>query len=467
MNTRRGRPQDLSLDEYASFFTFGGVQYPVLQTTLGQLDQERIAQTTAWAAMTHGPVFALILARQQVFSQIRFAWTHFQGSQPGDLFGTRELKVLERPWPGGTTSDLLGRIEWDVSTAGNAFIRRKAAGLFRLFPQWVIIVLGSQEEVANPAMAADTTVAGYLWMPPSGKPLFFTPEQVAHIAPIPRPDAHFLGQSWLTPVLREVQADQAAIEHKWKFFENSATVNLAISFDPAVTVDAVKAFKALMEEEHQGVRNAFKTLYLGGGADPKPVGTTFRDMEYAVIQGRAESRLAAAAGVPPSWVGFSEGLQGSALNAGNFNSARRRFSDGTAVHWWGNVAASLEPILGQPHNQQGQLIGGASLWYDARIPFMREDAGDAAKIQSQQAQTIGTLVKDGFTPESAVKAVLNNDMSLLSHSGLVSVQLLPPGEMIQPGDGQPPRPPEPAPPPPAAAASNDGNGNGKVPGRPG
>lgn len=74
---------------------------------------------------------------------------------------------------------------------------------------------------------------------------------------------------------------------------------------------------------------------------------------------------------------------------------------------------------------------------------MREDAGDLAAIQSQQAATIGSYIKDGFEPESAVKAVMNNDPSLLRHSGLVSVQLQPPGAEppTAPSNGQAPAPP--------------------------
>lgn len=433
----RGRPRNLSLDEYASFFSFGGTDYPFLQTTYSQIDQERIARDAAWAAKTHGPVFSLVYARMRVFSQVRFRWTRMQGAQPSDLFGSTELRVLERPWPGGTTSDLLARMEWDVSTAGNAYVRRKGNSMFRLRPAWVIIVLGSQENTAEPWMAADTTVAGYLWVPPGGRPQFFTPQQCAHYAPLPDPDAHFLGESWMMPVLRELQADQAAVEHKWKFFENGATVNLAISFDPAVGIQAVKDFKELLETEHRGVRNAFRTLYLGGGAKPAPVGTNFRDMDYAVVQGRAESRLAAAAGVHPSIVGFSEGLQGSSLNAGNYGAARRMFAEGTMAHLWGNAASSLEPLLSPPD-------AGASLWPDTRIPFTRQDDGDRADVQQKEATTIAMLIRDGFTPDSSVAAVRNNDWSLLKHTGLTSVQLQPPGSGQEPMPGFGPSPAVPA-----------------------
>jgi Phage portal protein len=448
----RGRPQALSLDEYASWFSYGGTAYPMLQTTYSTLDQERVPWTTAHAAKTSGPVFALVLARMQVFSQVRFQWTRWQGSQPGDLFGTPDLKVLETPWPGGVTADLLARMEWDVSASGNAYIRRKGSTLHRLHPSWVIIVMGSQEDAENPAVAADTTVAGYLWVPPGGKAMFFTPQQVAHYAPLPDPDAHFLGESWIAPVLRELQGDQMATEHKWQFFNNSAMPNMAIAFDPAVTIDAVRQFKELLEEEHRGVANAFKTLFLGGGAKPVTVGSSFKDMDYAVVQGRAESRLAAAAGVPPSWVGFAEGLQGSSLNAGNFTSARRRFSDGTMVHLWTNASSSLEPLLAVPP--------GCALTYDGRVPFMREDAKDTAEIQSSEALTIGALIRDGFIPDTVIKAVKGNDWSLLKHSGLTSVQLVPPssGEEPTPGFGPPPGPAA-----PAAVPASNGNGNGAHP----
>lgn len=458
---RGGRPQNLSLDEYASYFTFGGQTYPILQTTYSQLDQERIARDAAWAAKLHGPTFALIYARMRVFSQVRFQWTRMQGAQPSDLFGTSELKVLERPWPGGTTSDLLARMEWDVSTTGNAYVRRRGTGMFRLHPLYVIIVLGSQEDAENPAYASDTTVAGYLWVPAGGKPMFFQPSQVAHYAPIPDPFAHFLGESWISPVLRELQSDQAAVEHKWKFFEHGAIPNLGIAFDPSVSLDAVRGFKELLETDHAGVANAWRTLYLGGGAKPVTVGSSFKDMDYAVVQGRAESRLASAAGVHPSIVGFSEGLQGSSLNAGNYGAARRMFAESTMAHLWGNAASSLEPLLLAPP--------GASLWPDTRIPFTRQDEGDRAAVQSQEASTIGSLIREGYEPDSVVAAVRNNDWSLLIHSGRVSVQLWEPGAESsahpEPGAESPSVPAAAAAPalaPGGQPASSNGSSNGHV-----
>jgi phage portal protein BeeE len=450
----RNNGGSLSWDQWQEYFTFGGVGYPLVQTTMGSLNREKVAASAIAGYKASGPIFSLVLARMQVFSQVRFQWTRFQGSQPGDLFGSPELSLLETPWANGTTSDLLARMELHNSLAGNAYVRRTSpTQLNVLRPDFVTIILGSQEDEEDPANAADVTVAGYLYAPAGGRARIFLPDELCHFAPIPDPWFHFLGQSWITPVLRELQGDMAAVDHKYQFFTNGATVNLAISFNPSVAIDTVRQFKELMEEEHRGVANAFKTLYLGGGADPKVVGSTLKDMDYAVVQGRAESRLASAAGVHPTVVGFSEGLQGSSLNAGNFQAARRLFGEKTLTHLWGNAAASLQSIVRPPDSR-------ASLWYDSRIPFMREDAADLAAIQVQQAQAIGALVKDGFTPESAVAAITKNDLGLLEHTGLTSVQLLPPGEMIDRGNGQPPRPPQET---PATVPSSNGSSNGKVP----
>lgn len=326
----RGRDgTGLSLDDLAETFMFGGNPYPIMQTSMSMIGDEHIAATANDAFKGNGPIYALIQARMQAFSQVRFQWTQFVGSQPGDLFGTPELSVLERPWPGGTTSDLLARMEIHASVAGCAFVTRpKPNRLSVLRPDRVTIILGSQTDADHAAEAPDCEIAGFIHSTSSGDVTAYLPHQVAYYAPIPDPDCRFLGMSWITPVIRELQSDQLMTEHKARFMTNAATPNMAIKFDPTISVEQVKRFKAILETEHRGAWNAYKTLYLGGGADPVVIGKDFRQLDFASTQGKGESRLAAAAGVPPSWVGFSEGLQGSSLNSGNFQAARRRFSDG-------------------------------------------------------------------------------------------------------------------------------------------
>lgn len=399
-----------------------------LRTTMPSLDEESISGNLNAIVKGNGPVWSLTLARMQVFSQARFQWTRFERGERSDLFGSPELRVLERPWAGGTTADLLGRMELDVTGAGNAYVRRLRRTRFgedrlvRLRPDWVTIIMGSREDGEHPAESADVELLGYLYTPGfdrGDRAIILEPDEVAHFAPYPDPDAVFAGMSWITPVLRDVFGDNASTVHKDRFFRNASTPNLAIKFDPSVTKEQVEAFKAVMESEHRGAWNAFKTLYLGGGADPVVIGKDMKEMDFSGVQGKAESRLAAAAGVPPSWVGFSEGLQGSALNAGNFTAARRRYGDGTMQHLWSNASTSLETLLSPPD--------GASLWFATRgIPFLRMDATDEAQTQSMEAQTITALVREGFTAQSVTDAVQNQDWSRLVHTGVLSVQLQPP-----------------------------------------
>jgi len=420
---RRPEPEErLSVSDLAELFG-SGFDGPLFRTTMSSLSDESVATTAAGAFLSNGPVFSLVLARLQVFSQARFQWTRFQAGRPSDLFGSPELGVLERPWQGGTTSDLLARMELDVSLAGNSYIRRTSrTRLNWLRPDWMTIILRSNEDADHPGDAADVEIAGFAYKPGGAsskqRMQIFLPNEIAHYAPIPDPDRHFLGMSWITPVIRDVQGDNLQNEYKRAFLRNSSTPNMAIKFDPKITTKQIREFKDLMESEHRGALNAWKTLYLGGGADPMVIGKDFRELDFAVTQGKGESRLASAAGVPPSWVGFSEGLQGSSLNSGNFTAARRRFSDGTLHHLWANVSASLETIIRSPE--------GAQLWYDTRgIPFLKEDSEAAAAVQSKEASTIVALVRDGFTAESAVAAVRNHDWNLLKHTDLLSVQLQP------------------------------------------
>lgn len=413
-------------------------EHGIVRTTMGRLDEEQVGSTLSSLIKGNGPVFALTLARLQVFSQVRFQWTRFERGQPTDLFGSTELGILERPWTGGTTADLLARMELDVTSAGNSYtrrIRRRTGGrlstdrLVRLRPEWVTVILGSEEDVDNPAEAADVELLGYAYTPRherGARMQFFGPEEICHYAPLPDPDGVFVGMSWVTPVIRDVLGDNLQTDHKRAFLRNAATPNGVIKFDASVTLEQVKEFKEFFESEHRGAQNAYKTLFLGGGADMSVIGKDFQQLDFAVTQGKAESRLAAAAGVPPSWVGFSEGLQGSALNSGNFTAARRRMGDGTLQHLWASAATSLETILVPPDDQ-------AHLWFATRgLPFLQMDASDQAEVQGREASTIVSLVKDGFTHESAIDAVINHDWSRLEprtdeHGNpLMSVQLQPP-----------------------------------------
>lgn len=427
-----------------SQFLYQGNTYPItgLQQTLTtggqQTESSGPAFTTyAWNLFGgNGIVFACMLARQLAYSSVRFRWQQMRNGKPADMFGTADLDLLDRPWPNGTTQDLLTRVIQDADLAGNAYLLRDGTEIVRLRPDWVDIVVTPR--VINGGRVGWRRV-GYIYteggLASENDPVPFLTGDVAHFAPIPDPLATYRGMSWLTPVIREVRADQEMIHYKDKFFTNGATPNMIVKHPEGATQEAIRRFAELMDARHTGYDNAFRTLNLYPGADAEVVGSNFTDMDFSGVQGGGEVRIAAAARVPPVILGLSEGLQGSSLNQGNYASARRQFADGTMHPLWSSTSGTFETLIPPPRP-------GVRLWYDASgVPLLREDRRDAADIASVQAQTIRSLVDTGYTPDSVQAAVeADADWRLLEHTGLFSVQLQAPGSDTvtnnQPAEGE-------------------------------
>jgi hypothetical protein len=375
---------------------------------------------------TNAIVFACMAKRMKLFSEARPRYRRFQGGKPGDIWGDASLEILNHPWPGGATGDLLARAIQDVDLVGNFYCTRRGANLYRLRPDWVDIVLDSPD-------ALDAQVLGYAYYPggeqSGAEPVLLQRDQVAHFAPYPDPTARFRGMSWLTPVVREVAADSATTSHKLEFFRHAATPNMIVKRGVAAANESFKDWVATMRQQSEGSQNAYKTFYTTQGVDITVVGKDFQQIELAATQGAGEVRIIAASGLHPVIVGVSESLQGSSLNAGNFSAARRLTADTFLRPDWRNFFSSMETIVQPP--------AGSQLWYDDHdIPFLREDSKDAAEIQQIKATTITILVREGFVPETAVKAVNAEDMDLLKHTGLPSVQLHP-GNGTMPTDATP------------------------------
>ena len=415
----------ITLDDWAAFFEFGGLSYPLmgLQQTLPGQEVEKIDQAfpgLVWGAFKHSSiVFSCEMVRVQHFAEARFQFRRMGGGRPGALFGTADLAMLERPWPGGTTGDLLAKMLVHADFGGNAFIARRPGHLTLLRPDWVTIVAGSPRELG--VWDPDAQVVGYIYIPggpgSGNEPMHFDVSEVAHFAPIPDPTAAWRGMSWLTPVIEDIVGDRAAIRHKTRFYENGATPNLIVGLD----ISDAEAFKAWVEAfrgKYEGADNAYKTMFLGAGAEAKVVGANFQQLDFKATTSVSETRIAAAAGTPATMVGILEGLSGSSLNAGNYAASRRRFADGTMRPLWRNAAGSLAQIITVP--------AGAELWYDDRdIPFLKDDVADAAVNLQAQANAIRLLVDGGFEPASVVTAIEAGDLSQLSHTGLIPVQVQP------------------------------------------
>jgi hypothetical protein len=418
-----------TIDDYAQWlydsFNYNGFTYPYQQTwntndPTEQIEANFVSQVSR-GLKGNGIVSTLMLIRVAVFSQARFQFRQLRNGRPGKLFGSSELAPLETPWPGGTTGHLLGRMILDVDNAGNFYAARDRDEIVRLRPDWCDLALAPRQTALGKMGYRKVGLFYYEDGERANTPTVLLPDEFIHWAPFPDPMATYRGMSWLTPVVREVAGDTGYTRHKLKFVDNAATPNLAVTLAKEISPDLFEAFVDKMDTTHKGIENAYKTLYLGGGADVTVVGANMRELDFKVVQGAGETRLAAAAGVGAVVAQFSEGLQGSALNAGNYSAARRRFADITMRHLWQDACGAVSTLVNVPSASQ--------LWYDDRdIPFLQEDAKDAADIFNAKATAIRTLTDGGYDPESVIAAVDAQDTTLLKHSGLVPVQLQQPGQ---------------------------------------
>src|SRR5574338_30345 len=326
LQPQRSHPT-LPFDTWVSYFGLDGLSYPTIRQTLQGTVEEigpDFSGLSSGAFKRNGIIFTCMATRQLLFSEARFQYQQLRNGTPGDLFGTSDLALLENPWPNASTGDLLSRAIQDVDLAGNFFAVRRRNRIRRLRPDWMTIILGSENDPEADSTDIDAEVIGYAYHPggywSDRDPVILMPENVAHWAPIPDPDAAYRGMSWITPVIREVMGDSAARYHKLKFFENGATVNLAVGLD----LDDPDKFKRLVEQmdsEYKGLANAYKTLYYAAGTTMTPVGADMKQIDFKTVQGAGEVRIASAAGIHPVILGLGDSLTGASLNQGNFSAA--------------------------------------------------------------------------------------------------------------------------------------------------
>lgn len=414
----RSTPLAFGWNQWQSLFSFNGQQY---QTS--PYRSHSGSQLIASCA----PAFSVLDRRSSVMGEARPVFQRLEQGKPTTYFSTRDLEILKSPWPGGSFRQLVSICEADVAECGNSYwIRPSATELVRLKPDWVKIVTEAHNMSGEPV---GHRLVGYVVEQPGHEAVALDPAQVAHYRPGAGPSEPFRGYSWLASAADDATSDVQMTRYKGSYLKNGAMPSLAVMYEPDMSTEQVEQFVGLFKEKFVGEMNAGKIMHLLGGRDVKTVGATLDQLAFKAVQGAGETRIAAAAGVPAVVAGFSEGMQGSALNAGNYSATRRLFAD-----------AKIRPLLGSFFESFASLItvpAGARLWYDdSDVSFFQEDVADEANIRQLRAATIRTLIETGYDPDSVVSAVTSGNFAALAgqHSGLTSVQLQPAAE---PGSGEP------------------------------
>ena len=375
----------------------------VLMSTYGQPDREgvlpQLASASA-AAFKDGVAFPAILQRMMLFSEARF---QLQSVSDKKLFGNQSLRILEEPWPDGTSGELLARMELDASLAGNAYLWDSGDGrLVRWRPDWVTII----SELTDGPRGPYRQVTGYHFEPPRqaqpqyGPPQDAPAEEVAHWAPVPDPDAEYRGMSWLTPVLREAQADAAMTSYKTKYLQNAATPNLLIKYAQKLQPGTVDSIRERVQARYGGVSNAFKTLILDQGADLTVIGNSLSQMDFSNVQSAGTERILAASMVPPVLIGL-EPLRGAGRG---YQESIVKLANLWARPQWRSACGALQKLVPGIPDQ------GVRLWYDTSdIAALQDTLTNQAQVTLVRGQSLLVLRQAGYTRESAVAFIRSGD----------------------------------------------------------
>lgn len=360
-------------------------------------------------------IHAAINARQRVFSEVVLC---LKRRSTGDLVHNHPLlRILETPWPGGTTTELLKRMELDASLSGNAYVYKAKPDLLQVLdPRKVQVISDRREKV------------GYEYWPDGinqGRSKGLLLEEVAHWAPLPHPDKQFLGASWVEVVVAEIRTELKMVRHQEKFFDNSATPNLYVAVKGTMRPETRERLRQDLDRRYAGVENAWRTLVMDQDAELKVVGADFVQMDYVNTMTSLEARIASAAGVPPIIIALKAGLDAATYS--NYGMAMRAFADHLIRPNWNSVVAALSQIIVEPQ--------GSDLWYDDRhVSALRQDKEIEAQVLAQKASAIRTLVDGGFEPDAVVEAIEANEIDRLKgrHTNLLPVQLQPPNPDPEP-----------------------------------
>src|SRR6266536_3124943 len=265
----------------------------------------------------NGVVFAAQAVRMALLSEARFV---FRSSIDKHLFGNQDLALLEEPWPNGSSGELLARLDLGATQAGTQ--------LAEMRPDCVTIV---SEQVTDDMGRVFKRPVGYEEdLRPVGitdrEPQFYSVAEVCHYAPVPECPGSSKGMSWLSPVLRDVAADQALTRYKTTHVSQGAMPGLVLKYSQKLSQPSVDRLKKRFAAMYSGPENAGRTLVLDEGADVTVAGSTLEQLQYTAVQQAGERRVCAAAG-PGMLVilGFEQG---------DYQAAIRKLADLWARPAW-------------------------------------------------------------------------------------------------------------------------------------
>lgn len=107
----------------------------------------------------------------------------------------------------------------------------------------------------------------------------FRPEDVIFARDF-NPNNYFKGIAPTEPLSKVIDIDWKGLCFNSAFFENSATLGLALSTDKSLSNEQRKRLEEWVKQHYKGHTKAFRTIVLEAGLEAKPIGSTHKDMDF-------------------------------------------------------------------------------------------------------------------------------------------------------------------------------------------
>ncbi len=206
----------------------------------------------------------------------------------------------------------------------------------------------------------------------------------------------------LSPIRLAAQALGLALageEYAGRFFGQGSHVDGYLTSDQKLTATQAEELSAAWEEHHKGLSNAHRPAVLGLGTAWKQLPINPEDAQMIETRKFQVAEIARMFGVPPHLLGDVE--RSTSWGSG-IEEQSRGFLTFTLQPWLTRFEQTISDELLKPTDHICQ--------FDT-TPLVRGKLMD-------QVNALGALIRAGFVPEAAVKAV---GMDPIEHTGLVPV----------------------------------------------
>lgn len=261
-------------------------------------------------AANEGWVYANVAVLAEEVSKVEFrlyTTTYVKGELEFQEIDTHPvLDLLDRFNPFTTTSEGVYMTEAHLELVGDAFYlldKYIPTTLFLLQPDRVEIIPGDNE--TNYRIKAYK----YKYQTAIGdqKEIIYPPELVIQFKN-PNPSNPYRGKSVVEAAAKSIDLDVLLEEFLKKFFLNNATPGMVLSSDQRITKDDITRIEADLRRNYQGVKNAFKSLILGGGLKPTPLQSALKDMMILELETVMRDKIMAMFKNTKSSLGITEGV---------------------------------------------------------------------------------------------------------------------------------------------------------------